>query len=62
MIKHPGAWKGVTAELRGDLMSRPRGDHPAVETYCQIILIVLVKAGLSGQQSPHSYVDLSSAP
>lgn len=39
----------------------PHG-HPSMETTSRITFIVLVEAGLSGQQSHHSYVDLSSAP
>lgn len=33
-----------------------------METSFRVTFIVLVEAGLSGQQSYHSYVDLSSAP
>lgn len=65
--KHPCAW---TAELRDGStpgnpvevsVALPRG-HPSMETSRRITFIVLVEAGLSGQQSYHSYVDLSSAP
>lgn len=42
-------------------MALPHG-HPSMETSRRITFIVLVEAGSSGQQSHHSYVDLSSAP
>lgn len=68
-IEHLCAWIRTTAELRDNLMpSDPvRGSvalplgHPSMETSCRITFIVLVEAGLSGQRSHHSYVDVSSA-
>lgn len=53
-------WPDAQQPCRGSA-ALPHG-HPSMETSCRITFIVLVEAGLSGQQSYHSYVDLPSAP
>lgn len=55
-----GGWPDAQQPCWGSV-ALPHG-HPSMETSCRITFIVLVEAGLSGQQSYHSYVDLPSAP